>query len=176
MKNNKQKIIFVDIDWTILDHSHEQHVFDYESIEALKRAQKKGIKVFICTARPFHTVKLTGLLDLIEPDGLILSNGGLIVIDNKVIYEKRISNEIFEKICEVALKHDLTVEAMEPFKSFLIAPATIQVNNVFELYHDEIPPVEDYHNRNVISAILFATSGMDDGTFLFKSFENLGLE
>ena len=34
------KIIFVDIDWTILNHSSFPSAYDFESIDALKEAQK----------------------------------------------------------------------------------------------------------------------------------------
>ncbi len=156
------KIIFTDIDWTIFDHSNGDHVFDVESINALKKVQEKGIKVFLCTARPLHTVKQIGLLDLITPDGMILCNGGLTLYQNKVINEKPITPSIFEKICEVVLSHGLTLEATEPFSRFLIAPKNEMVDFVFESFYEEVPPVEDYHNRHVISAMLFAGKEYDE--------------
>ena len=156
------KIIFCDIDWTIFDHSNGDHVFDYESIEALKEAQKKGIKIFFCTARTLHTVNHTKILDLITPDGMILCNGGYAIYNDELIYENPITQSIFEKTCEVVLSHNLTLEASEPFKSFLIAPKTECVDYVFESYNEDVPPVEDYHNRNVISAMIFAGAEYDE--------------
>ena len=78
-------IIFVDIDWTILDHSLSPKVFDLESIDALKKAQAQGVKVFLCSARPYHSVSQIGLYDIFTPDGSILCNGGLIIDKNKTI-------------------------------------------------------------------------------------------
>ena len=37
---NKYQIVFIDIDWTILDHSI--HDWDYESLEAIKKVQELG--------------------------------------------------------------------------------------------------------------------------------------
>ena len=159
---NKIKIIFVDIDWTIFSHKDGDHVFDMASIEALKEAQKKGILIFLCTARPYHSVKLTGLLDMFTPDGMILANGGIIIYDNKVIYEKVFDQKKFEKICEVVLKYKLNLEAVEPYDRFIIAPKTDYIDALFDTYYETIPPVEDYHNRHIIACMLFATEEYDE--------------
>ena len=159
---NKIKIIFVDIDWTIYDHSNGNHVFDLDSIEALKRCQQKGILVFLCTARPYHSTKQTGLLDIFNPDGMILCNGGIVIKNNEIIYEKVLNPELFEKMCEVILSHHLTLEASEPFHRFLIAPKTDAVDYVFESFFEEMPEVEDYHNRHVITSMIFASKEYDE--------------
>ena len=83
---SRVKIIFVDIDWTILDHSKFPAEFDLISIEALKNCQRNGIKVFLCSARPFHSIKQVKMLDLFSPDGIICSNGGLIIYEGEIIY------------------------------------------------------------------------------------------
>ena len=36
-KNSEIKIIFTDIDWTILNHGHGKHIYDMKSIKALKK-------------------------------------------------------------------------------------------------------------------------------------------
>lgn len=164
---NKIKIIFTDIDWTIYNHK-DGHVYDMESLATLKKAQEKGIKVFICTARPYHSMKLTGLLDLFTPDGMILSNGGVIIFNNKIIFEKVFNQERFEKMCEVVIKHGLTLEAVEPFDRFLIAPKTDYVDNVFATYYETIPPVENYHHRHIIASMLFSKE--EDDEVLYKEF------
>ena len=74
------KIIFSDIDWTILDHV--THSFDIASINALKAAQKRGILVYLATARPYLSMEQTGLLDLITPDGVICTNGSVAFIND----------------------------------------------------------------------------------------------
>ena len=66
---NKYKIIFVDIDWTILDH--DLHDWHYLSIDALKEAQKKGILVYLNTARPYDSIVHTGLFNIFKPDGIV---------------------------------------------------------------------------------------------------------
>lgn len=155
------KIIFVDIDWTILSHK-DGRFFDMDSIEALKETQNKGIKVFLCTSRPFHSVDQIGLFKLFTPDGMIVCNGGLIIYQGKIIHEKVMDNDVFEKICEVTTKYNLNLEATEPYHRFLLNNKYEDMLNVYDTYPEEIPPVEDYHNRHIISVLLFAKEEYDE--------------
>ena len=98
-KNSEIKIIFTDIDWTILNHGHGKHVYDMKSINALKTAQKNGVKVFISTARPYESLKLTGFFDIFKPDGMVLSNGGVIFIGDEIIYHDFMEPELVKRIC-----------------------------------------------------------------------------
>ena len=164
---NKIKIIFVDIDWTIFSHK-DGHVFDMASIDALKKAQQKGIKVFLCTARPYHSVKITGLLDFFTPDGMVLCNGGIIIYDNKILFEKVFDQKKFEKVCEVILKYKLNLEGVEPYDRFIITEKTEAIDYLFDTYYETVPPVEDYHNRHIISCMLFAPEEYDE--YLLKEF------
>ena len=156
------RVIFVDIDWTILNHT-DGHVFDYASIEALKEAQSNGYKVVLCTARPHHSVSQIGLFDMIKPDGYICANGGLIVIDDQIIYQTRMPLDSFEKLCEVVIRHGYTMECVEPYHRFLIAPKTDYVDYLFNTYHEEVPPLEDYRGKDdIISCLLFSDESSDD--------------
>ena len=62
MYNKDYKIIFVDIDWTILDH--EIHDWDYYTIDVLKNLQKDGILIYLNTARPYDSIVHTGLFNI----------------------------------------------------------------------------------------------------------------
>ena len=159
---DKIKIIFVDIDWTLLDHSNELHEYDYASIEALKEAQKKGVKVFLCTARNYDTVEQTGLFKMFTPDGMALANGGLVYNGDEVIKEIVFSKEKFEKVCEVALENNLNIEAGERRHLFLIKEADKNVEILYNVFIADIPPVEDYHNRHIITVMLVATPEHDE--------------
>ena len=100
------KIIFTDIDCTIFDHSVKPSRFDYQSIKYLKKLQKKGILVFFCTARPYHSVKRIHILDLIKPDGMIVANGGLILLHDQIIYGPYMDQIEFIELCELANKYN----------------------------------------------------------------------
>lgn len=161
MKNDI-KIIFTDIDCTIFDHSRPPSRFDFRSIRELKRVQKKGIKVFLCTARPYHSLEQIKLLDYITPDGLILANGGIVIIDDKIIYQTTIKPKEFEWFCELALKYNANVEGIRPYNCFLIKEEDEAVHALFATYPERIPPVEDYHGQEVIGMTLFMHKDLDE--------------
>ena len=160
--NNEIKIIFVDIDWTLIDHSFKPFKYDKKSIKALKKAQKLGIKVFINTARPYHSVKQIKLFDLIKPDGMILSNGGVVIYNNEVLYTSDIKEEYFESICKTAIKNNLNLEGVRVYDCFMIKELDDATKALFATYPEDIPPVEDYHHQKVIGINLFASKEYDE--------------
>ncbi len=159
-------IIFVDIDWTIFNHSSRPSFYDFESIDALKKAQKQGVKIILNTARPYHSVEQIKLLDIFTPDGMILCNGGLVIYNNKVLYSAKIEVEDFEKLCELALVNNLNVEGIRLKDCFLIKEVDEMVKSLFATYPEDVPPVEDYHQQKTIGACLFAPKEYDE---LFKN-------
>lgn len=156
------KIIFVDIDWTLFDHSNRDHVFDYASIEKLKEVQARGVKIFICTARAYHTVKQIGILELLKPDGLILNNGGFILYNDEIIYESFIDQKKFEDFVEYVSTQGLVMEGVERFHPFLTGPITDLVKDVYYDFYEDTPPIESYRNRKVISCMLFSRVENDE--------------
>lgn len=163
---NDIKIIFVDIDWTILDHSSFPSVYDYESLDALKEAQKQGIKVFINTARPYHSVMQIKFFDYFQPDGMILSNGGLVIYNDEVLYASYIKIRDFESICDLAKQNNLCLEGIRLYDCFIIKEIDDAGKALFATYPEDVPPVEDYHNQKTIGICLFAPEKYDE---LFKN-------
>ena len=158
----KIDIAFVDIDWTIFDHSNGNHVFDFESIEALNKLHEQGVKIVICTARAYHSVEQIGILNYLKVDGMIINNGGLIVFDNQIIYQNRISEEKLNAFCEMTLNLGLNVEIIEPFTCSLIKELDQNVLNLFATYQEDMPVVKDYHGQKPVSLLLFAPEEYDD--------------
>ena len=161
MKENI-KIIFTDIDCTIFDHSSPPSKFDKHSIKELKRMQKKGIKVFLCTARPYHSLEQIRLLDLFQPDGMILANGGLVIIGEEIVYQTKMDVKDFEYLCDLALSFDANVEGIRPYDCFLIKEVDKAVIELFKTYPEEYPKVEDYHSQKVIGCTLFLYKDFDE--------------
>ncbi|MBO6280515.1 MAG: HAD family phosphatase [Bacilli bacterium] len=159
---NKISIIFVDIDWTIFDHSKNPSEFDFVSIEKLNELHESGTKIFIYTARPYHSVEQIHLFDYLKPDGMILSNGGLIIYKDEILYGSWFDTKVFEDFCNLALSLHVNVEGIRPYNAFLIAPEDDAVHSLFIDYPEDVPPVEDFHNQKVIGAALFAPKELDD--------------
>ena len=137
------KIIFVDIDWTLLNHKYKPGRYDKSSIRALKRAQKKGIKVFVCTARPYHSVEQVGFFNHFEPDGIITGNGGLALYGKDIIYGPTMDQKEFEYLCELAISLGINLEFIRTFDAYLIAPANKAVYKLFETYPENDPNREN---------------------------------
>ena len=156
------KIIFVDIDWTILNHSKRPPRYDMPSIRALKKAQKKGVKVFINTARPYHSVMQINFTKYFQPDGMILANGGLVIYNNEILYASDVKVEDFERFSELALANHVNLEGIRYYDCFLISEVDERAKSLFATYPENIPPVEDYHNQKTIGICLYAPSEYDE--------------
>lgn len=156
------KIIFSDIDWTLFDHSKRPSKFDMPSIRMLKRLQKKGVIIFLCTARPYHSVEQIKILDLIKPDGLIAANGGIIFYKNEIIYRDKLDALDFEKLCEVVKKYNGNVEGVRPYDAFIINDNYDDMSKLFETYPEKVPPIDDYRHQDLIGANIFIQEEYDE--------------
>ena len=94
---SKIKIVFVDIDWTLLNHAKKPAEFDLNSIFALKKAQENGVLVFLSTARSYHSIEQVGILDFFSPDGIIALNGGEIIFKDKIIHRIKVEENLFSR-------------------------------------------------------------------------------
>ena len=160
--NSKIKIIFVDIDCTLLDHSKKPSRFDKKSIRYLSKLQKEGVIIFLSTARPYHSVERIKILDLIKPDGMILANGGLIIYKDRIIYNPIMDEKDFVSLCELTNKYGGNLEGIRPYDCFLINNNLEPAKKLFDTYPEDIPPVEDYHHQKVIGANLFISKEFDE--------------
>ncbi|MBU8909384.1 HAD-IIB family hydrolase, partial [Desertibacillus haloalkaliphilus] len=87
---SKHKILFLDIDGTILkpDDSIEQ-----STKEAVSQVQEKGLEVFLATGRPLHEIKEIG--EELNIDSFIGYNGAYAVHKGSdILLEKMDSNTI----------------------------------------------------------------------------------
>ncbi|HUM84032.1 MAG TPA: HAD family hydrolase [Lachnospiraceae bacterium] len=105
-----EKLIFVDIDGTLTVAG--SNVPPDSALEAVRRTQAKGNKVFLCTGR--NLAMLSPVLKY-GFDGVVASAGGYLTVGDKVIYDKPMTKEQ----ADTALKslHDsgvfCTVEAKD---------------------------------------------------------------
>ena len=161
-KNSEIKIIFTDIDWTILNHGHGKHIYDMKSIKALKKAQKNGVKVFISTARPHESLKLTGFFDIFKPDGMVLSNGGVIMIGDEVFFHDHMSPELVEKITEIARKRHHVIQYVSEFDRWISDPIDETAQHYFDVYFEKLPEIRGYNDENVSGLLLFCEADEDE--------------
>ena len=153
------QIVFVDIDWTILDHNKND--WDYPSLETLKKAQEEGILIYLCTARPFDSVYHTGLLDIFNPDGIICTNGGVCFIKDKLLFSNIIPEPIVKQVEDIANKYNLVLELSTNKDRYFTAEVNDYVRNYFAVYKEVVPDVRKYQNKEVSAILLFAPEEYD---------------
>ena len=108
-----RKLIFLDIDGTILAHGEEVHP---AVLEGLRRARNKGHKVFISTGRSHGSVP-PEILDM-ETDGLICSAGSDIWIHGQRAWSAALDTALVEKACKVLDRLDAISSDDNAYHSF----------------------------------------------------------
>ncbi len=90
------KLIFLDIDGTLT--SPGSNTPPDSAIEAIKRAQKNGHKVFLCSGRNY--TMLSPLLKY-NFDGVIASAGGYVLCEDQLIFDCPMTDKQFQKAMDV---------------------------------------------------------------------------
>lgn len=149
-----------DIDGTLLDNIDQK--FHESEIQTLKDLKKAGYKISIATGRSFQSVKSTGLLDLVEWDGLVLNNGQ-VVCDRfgniqHIIY---IEDESFQRLKKICDKKDWNYSIETGYDWFTIKendPNTLQAH---EFFCEILPRVKSYEGEKVVMLMVYAPIGHD---------------
>jgi Cof subfamily protein (haloacid dehalogenase superfamily) len=88
------QMVFLDIDGTILSSKGELSPRLIETIQGLKQ---KGVFIGLATGRSFQGAKPYG--DLLGCSIYVVYNGGLVIEDEKVIFDHRIPSEVAHYAC-----------------------------------------------------------------------------
>ena len=92
-----KKAVFFDIDGTLIDGAHGRPHMSLETRRAIQQLQQAGHYTFIATGRPYGFLD-PELLDF-GFDGYVLMNGALVILKDRVIYEKALPAEMVDTIC-----------------------------------------------------------------------------
>lgn len=164
------KAAFFDIDNTLFDHRH--HVWDHASIEAIQTLRKKGVKVFLATARPYDSIQSFGTLDLGIPwDGYVSSSGGFAVCEGKTVFKTIVQPADVERMKLLCRKYHQTMEIVGEKERCLIAKPTKSTYAYYEVYHDKMQEVNPDASFDAVSLMLFTTKKYDRR--FEKAFPNL---
>ena len=93
-----KKIIFLDIDGTLIDCMGGIKEITPNVEKSIKNVQEKGDYVFIATGRPYALID-ENILNF-GFDGFILANGAHIIINNKTIYSEPIDREFIKTLVD----------------------------------------------------------------------------
>lgn len=125
--NMKPKLIFIDIDGTLFDHAKD--AIPESAKNAILSAKSKGHKIFLSTGRPYADIDQE-ILNF-PLDGMIVSCGAVVYVDNKPIYCKTYPQKELISLIQFMLdnnigfsldgihKNYLTEEAFNCLSSFM---------------------------------------------------------
>lgn len=110
--NEDKKIVFFDLDGTLL--SHDKTVLD-STRHAVKTLQRKGVYTVICTGRA--PMMFDWLLDDLSFDSYVSMNGQHAVVQGEKIFSNSIDRQIIQQLTELAAYkgHGLTYATFENF-------------------------------------------------------------
>lgn len=149
-----EKLFCFDVDGTLLDN--ENNTYPASTIQSLRLLKKKGHKLAISTGRSFQSVEATGLLDLVEWDGLILNNGQVVCDASfKPISIQYLPYDSFQKLNQICIeKHwNYSVETgTDWFTLNREDPNTIQAH---EFFNEIIPRQKAYEGEEIVMVMVY---------------------
>ena len=106
----KQKLIFLDIDGTLLPPG--EMLIPQSTVEALRKAHANGHKLFLCTGRNLRMTQ--PLLDY-GFDGAVCSAGGYVFCGDKVLVDLPMEPQLAKDVCSAMERHgvECTLEARD---------------------------------------------------------------
>jgi Cof subfamily protein (haloacid dehalogenase superfamily) len=148
----KKKIVFFDIDGTLLDENKELPDSTVQAVQALKDT---GVHVAIATGRaPFMFADLRKRLGI---DSYVSFNGQYVVFEGEVIYQKPLNRERLHTLKEHAHEngHPLIFMDAETMRASMDNHPYIHVSmGSLKFTHPELDPFY-YENRDIYQALLF---------------------
>ena len=94
----KKKLLFIDIDGTFFEPHHGGVI--ESGVKAVDLAKKNGAEIYLCTGRSLAEAKI--FLNYDSIDGFVFGAGALVYHKGKRIYEKALSNEVVDKVINLA--------------------------------------------------------------------------
>ena len=159
----KTKLIFVDIDGTLTPAG--TNISPDSAVDAIKKAQQNGHKVFLCTGRNFDMLKPVLKYDF---DGVVGSSGGYVTCGDEVLYDCPMSKEQLDIALESLHKNGVfcTIEGKDGsfgdanLKDFL--DSTEGGNSEIERWRKAlsenlgIRPMEEYDGQPIYKVVIMA--------------------
>ena len=145
--------IFFDIDGTLV--SFKTHTIPESTLAAIRRARKKGIRIFIATGRPQYFINN---LDGLEYDGIVMVNGA-VCKDSKgnVLYSDYVSQSDLQSLVEYHKSNPfpITFATSEGLFATAFSKETDEVFSLLNVGVKEVRPIEYVLGKNVEQIIAF---------------------
>lgn len=152
----QKKIVFFDIDGTLLDHDKKLPASAKESIA---RLQQEGVYTAIATGRaPFMFEDLRKELKI---DSFVSFNGQYVVFEGKVIYKNPLKREALEKLKDFAVLKEHPLVFMDEKTMMASAeshPFITESLGTLKFDHPGYDP-DYYAGREIYQSLLFCREG-----------------
>lgn len=153
------KIVFFDIDGTLLDHDKKLPLTTKNAINALKAS---GVRVAIATGRAPFMYK--DLRDELRISSFVSFNGQYVIYEDEVIYKNPLNNNALHSLKEYSYRNDHPVVFMDEstMKATVKDHQHIHVSmGSLKFQHPEFDPGY-YHEREIFQALLFCTKDEEE--------------
>jgi len=158
-----KKIVFFDIDGTLLDHNKQLPDMTKQAIDQLK---KNGVFVAIATGRaPFMFENLRKELDI---DSFISMNGQFVVFENEPIYKNPLPEKSIERLLEFSNEagHSIVYLDEKAMRATVTNDDKVDISlRSLKFPHPEMD-IHYYKNRDIYQALVFSEEKDDE---LYKS-------
>lgn len=164
------KLLFLDIDRTILK---PDHTYTNSTKDAIEQLQNQGIEVFLATGRPLH--EITELAEELNVQALIGYNGALGIYQTRTIVDEPMHQDTIRQFLAIAEKHGHEMVLYTNKKNYftsLDSPAVQKFIETFQLQHN------DQFVQEVSGEILGATIlnvNNEEHSILYQLDENIHL-
>lgn len=164
--------IFCDIDGTLYDHSKGKSEFPQSAKEALRAAQRKGVKVFVATGR--YTDMLDNLRADFPFDGFVTVNGQLVLLqDGTVIHRMAHHPDDIRKLLPIAREHGFLSQIIEETETFPIL-AHERNHSMYDWMGKPVPPLYDAERLNEHEVLQFiAFLPMEEGKKILSPLQHI---
>lgn len=144
----KKRIVFFDVDGTLLDRNNEIPDSTKDSIQEI---QSKGIEVAISTGRaPTMFRKISEELNI---NSYVSCNGSLVVYQGKVIHQEQYDVDMLSKLEKQALNKGYSMIFSTKDKIWINSKSDVFVDNSMSLIGLDAPA---YHEANLHEEISYA--------------------
>ena len=100
-----KKIIFFDIDGTLLDCPNGITEISPKVKQCIRELQNKGNYIFIASGRPYAFIS-NEILEF-GFDGFVLTNGAQVIVRDELIYKQKIKEDIIKELTNNFEKHNI---------------------------------------------------------------------
>ncbi|MBD3106885.1 Cof-type HAD-IIB family hydrolase [Bacillus sp. AGMB 02131] len=150
----EKKIVFFDIDGTLLDFNKE---LPESTRAAVKTLKENGVYVAIATGRaPFMIEEIRKELDI---DSYVCFNGQYVVFEDEIIYRNPLSKNKLHNLLEHTKEKQVPVVLMNEYGARTTVPYSKHIEDSlrsFKLKHPEFD-AEYHHHNDIFQSLLYCS-------------------